>query len=95
MRTAVAAKNEERRTALLTDLEKHQHEIIDDERCQRTGKSLSSGRMEKGVDQVIGARQKHKGMSWSPTGSKTLGILQLVALNQQWEQLWFPQQAVA
>jgi hypothetical protein len=34
-------------------------------------------------------------MSWSPTGSKTLGILQLVALNQQWEQLWFPQQAVA
>jgi hypothetical protein len=51
--------------------------------------------MEKGVDQVIGARQKHKGMSWSPTGSKALGILKVVELNPQWEQLWFPQQAAA
>jgi len=46
-------------------------------------------------DQVIGARQKHKGMSWSLTGSKALGILKVVELNQQWEQLWFPQQAAA
>ena len=44
---------------------------------------------------VIGVRQKHKGMSWSPTGSKALGILKVVELNQQWEQLWFPQQAAA
>jgi len=51
--------------------------------------------MEKGVDQVIGARQKHQGMRWSPTGRKALGILKVVELNQQWEQLWFPQQAAA
>jgi hypothetical protein len=56
---------------------------------------MGSGRMEKGVDQVIGARQKHKGMSGSPTGRKALGILQVVELHQQWEQLWFPQPAAA
>ena len=81
--------------ALVTYLEKHRAEIIDDGRRQRAGKPIGSGRMEKGVDQVIGARQKHKGMSWSPTGSKALGILKVVELNQQWEQLWFPQQAAA
>jgi hypothetical protein len=72
-------------------LEKHRAEIIDYGRRQRAGKPIGSGRMEKGVDQVIGARQKHKGMSWSPTGSKALGILKVVELNQQWDQLWFPQ----
>ena len=41
------------------------------------------------------ARQQHKGMSWSPTGSKALGILRVVELNQQWEQLGFPQRAAA
>src|SRR5215813_896487 len=35
---------------------------------------MGRGRMEKGVDQVIGVRQQHKGMSWNPTGSKALGI---------------------
>jgi hypothetical protein len=59
----------------VTYLEKHQAEIIDYGRRQRAGKPIGSGRMEKGVDQVIGVRQKHKGMSWSPTGSKALGIL--------------------
>jgi hypothetical protein len=95
LRTKVAAKNEERRAALLTYLEKHQHEIIDYERRQRTGKRIGSGRMEKGVDQVIGARQKGKGMSWSPMGSKALGILKVIELNHQWEALWFPEQAAA
>ena len=73
----------------------HRAEIIDYGRRQRAGKPMGSGRMEKGVDQVIGVRQQHKGMSWSPTGSKALGILQVVELNQQWEQLWFPQQVAA
>ena len=71
----------------MTYLEKHRAEIIDYGRRQRAGKPIGSGRMEKGDDQVIGARQKHKGMSWSPTGSKALGIVKVVELNQQWEQL--------
>ena len=95
LRGDVQAKNPERLAALVTYLEKHRAEIIDYGRRQRAGKPIGSGRMEKGVDQVIGARQKHKGMSWSPTGSKALGILKVVELNQQWEQLWFPQQVAA
>jgi hypothetical protein len=95
LRQEVQAKHPEPLAALVTYLEKHQAESIDSGRRQRAGKPIGSGRMEKGVDQVIGARQKHRGMSWSPTGSKALGILKVVELNQQWEQLWFPQQAAA
>ena len=95
LQATVHPKNTKKREELVTYLEKHQAEIIDDGRRQRAGKPIGSGRMEKGVDQVIGARQKHKGMSWSPTGSKALGIFKGVELPQQWEQLWFPQQAAA
>jgi hypothetical protein len=95
LRREVQAKNPQPLSALVTYLEKHRAEIIDYGRRQRAGKPIGSGRMEKGVDQVIGARQKHKGMSWSPTGSKALGILKVVELNQQREQLWFPEQAAA
>jgi hypothetical protein len=95
LRRDVQAKSPEPLAALVTYLEKHREEIIDYGRRQRAGKPIGSGRMEKGGDQVIGARQKHKGMSWSPTGSKARGILKVVELNQQWEQLWFPQQAAA
>jgi hypothetical protein len=95
LQTAVCPKNTKPLGALVIYLERHQAEIIDYGRRQRAGKPIGSGRMEKGVDQVIGARQKHKGMRWSPTGSKALGILKVVALNQQWEPLWFPQQAAA
>jgi hypothetical protein len=49
--------------------------------------------MEKGCDPVIGRRQKKKGMSWREVGSRSLGILKVVELNNQWEKLWFPQEA--
>jgi hypothetical protein len=91
LRREVQAKNPQQLAALVTYLEKHRAEIIDYGRRQRASKPIGGGRMEKGVDQVIGARQKHKGMSWSPAGSKALGILKVVELNQPWEQLWFPQ----
>lgn len=93
LHTQVETRSEKWLAALCTYLEKHESEIIDYERRQKAGKSIGSGRMEKGVDQVIGARQKSKGMSWSPTGSKALGILKVVELNGQWNQLWFPPQA--
>jgi len=76
-------------------LEKHRREIIDYERRQQAGKSIGSGRMEKAVDQVIGSRQKKKGMSWSQKGSKALAILKTVELNHQWEKLWLPEEKVA
>jgi len=90
LRQEVQDKNPEPLAALVTYLEKHWAEIIDYGRRQRAGKLIGSGRIEKGVDQVIGARQRHKRMRWSPTGSKALGILKVVELNQQWDQLWFP-----
>ena len=95
LQSAVYPKTTKPLEALGTYLEKHQAEIIDYGRRPRAGTPIGRGRMDKGVDQVIGARQKHKGMSWRPTGSKALGILKGVELNQQGEPLWFPQQAAA
>jgi hypothetical protein len=71
-------------------LEKHRLEIIDYERRRKAGKSIGSGRMEKGVDLVIGYRQKHKGISWRPQGSRALAILKVLELNGNWQQAWFP-----
>ena len=68
---------------LVTYLEQHQAESIDDGRRQRAGKPMGRGRMDKGGAQVIGVRQQPKGMSWSPTGSKALGIFKVVELHQQ------------
>jgi hypothetical protein len=85
----VSARREEALRELVTYLQKHSHEIVDYERRQQAGKTIGSGRMEKGVDQAIGYRQKKKGMSWSGTGSKALGILKVVELNEQWEEMWF------
>lgn len=36
--------------------------------------------MEKAVDQVIGHRQKHKGMGWRPQGSRALALLKVLEL---------------
>jgi len=60
----VQARNQEKLDELIKYLTKHQDEIIDYESRQKAGKTISSGRIEKGVDLTIGYRQKHKGMSW-------------------------------
>ncbi len=86
----VKSRNDAKKQALVTYLDKHTAEIIDYERRQQAGKVIGSGRMEKGVDQVIGWRQKHKGMSWSVADSQALGILKSCELNQEWQRLWFP-----
>lgn len=95
LNTQVNSKNQKRLQDLIGYLEKHQHEIIDYGTRQKAGKTIGSGRGEKAVDQVIGKRQKKKGMSWSNRGSKALGILKVAELNQKWEELWFPQEKAA
>jgi len=40
--------------ALLTYLKKHDSEIVDYRRRQQAGKTIGSGRVEKGVDVVVG-----------------------------------------
>jgi len=86
----VIAKNQDKLQELIGYLEKHYSEIIDYSRRSRTGKTIGSGRMEKGVDLAVGSRQKNNGMSWSPLGSRALSLLKLAELNGQWQQLWFP-----
>ncbi len=92
LRTEVQVRNRAKHEELIGYLEKHRHEIIDYSARQAVGKPIGSGRMEKGVDQVIGHRQKKKGMAWSAKGSKALAILKVVELNGQWQQLWFPKE---
>jgi hypothetical protein len=93
LKNTVEAKNEEKRVELITYLEKHKTEIIDYDRRKKAGKSIGSGYIEKGCDQTIGHRQKKKGMSWQRVGSKSLGILKVIELNNQWQKLWFPKEA--
>jgi hypothetical protein len=95
LRTQVQPRNQEKLAELIGYLEKHRTEIIDYERRQQAGKSIGSGRVEKGVDQVIGHRQKGKGTSWRPKGSKALAILKILELNGRWQQTWFPTQATS
>ena len=90
LKTKVVVRNAVKHAELIGYLEKHQHEIIDYGARQAVGKTIGSGRMEKGVDQVVGQRQKKKAMSWSAKGSKALAILKVVELNGQWHDFWFP-----
>ncbi len=89
----VAPRNQDKWQELIGYLEKHQHEIINYKRRSQAGKTIGSGRVEKGVDLTVGSRQKNKGMSWSRLGSRALSLLKVAELNGQWQQLWFPTQS--
>lgn len=73
---------------LLTYLDKHKKELIDYRLRKEKGKKVGSGKAEVSVNQVIGSRQKKKGMSWTPKGSHALGILKTLELNQEVNQFW-------
>lgn len=75
------ARNVRAKTDLIGYLQKHGEEIIDYGRRKSAGKVIGSGRMEKGVDQVIGIRQKNRGMSWTKAGSRALALLKVAELN--------------
>jgi hypothetical protein len=90
----VNPRNRDKWQELVSYLEKHQHEIINYKRRSQAGKTIGSGRAEKGVDLAVGQRQKNKPISWSRLGSKALSLLKVVELNGQWQQLWFPAQTV-
>jgi hypothetical protein len=54
---------------------------------KKLGLRNSSNRVEKANDVVVAARQKHKGMSWSQSGSSALAALQALVCNNthgQW-----------
>lgn len=88
LRNEVKARNSIKLEELISYLLKHKAEIIDYERRKQASKPIGSGRMEKGVDQVIGKRQKDNSMSWCSSSSKSLAILKVVELNGEWDSLW-------
>jgi len=88
LQTKVIPKNAVKHRELIGYLEKHKEEIINYQKRKSVGKTIGSGRMECGVNQVVGKRQKNKGMSWSKKGNKALAILQVQKLNKNWKQLW-------
>jgi hypothetical protein len=67
-----SVRNRDKWQELMGYLEKHQPEIINYKRRTQAGKTIGSGRVEKGVDLTVGRRQKNKGMSWSHLGSRAL-----------------------
>ncbi len=89
----VQARNLDKWQELIGYLEKHSSEIINYKCRSQADKTIGSGRVEKGVDLTVGQRQKNKGMSWRPLGSRALSLLKVAELNGQWQQLWFPVQA--
>ena len=78
---SVTPRNAEALAELVGYLDKHRHEIIDYERRQQAGRTIGSGQAEKAVDQVIGMRQKDRGMSWTKAGSRALALLKVAELN--------------
>ena len=88
LQTQVLVRNQTQFEKLCTYLHKHTAEIINYEKRQAAGKTIGSGRMEKGVGQTIGHRQKRKGLSWRDPGSRALRLLKMVELNHQWQSLW-------
>ena len=87
-RAALPVRNAPMHRKLMTYLSRHSGEIIDYARRAQAGKTIGSGRMEKGVDQVIGMRQKDSGMSWSKRGSYALGLITACRENGDWNRLW-------
>lgn len=93
LKTEIQARNQQKLKELITYITKHKSEIINYELRRQSGKTIGSGRIEKGVDLVIGNRQKHKGMSWSCLGSRALAILKVTESNGEWRQTWPSQMA--
>lgn len=68
-------KNQAKREELIAYLEKNTDYIINYEQRKAVGKIIGSGRTEKQNDIIVSKRQKRKGMSWSPNGSRNLAIV--------------------
>ena len=77
LKTQVTARNPDKLSELTGYLKKHSSKIINYDCRSKAGKTIGSGRMEKGVDLAVGRRQKHKAMSWRPSGSKALALLKV------------------
>lgn len=78
---------------MLNYLSKHRSEIVNYDKRKNNGKVIGSGKIETTVNQVVGIRQKKKGSSWSPKGSRALAIIKTFELNDEFDQFWSRQSA--
>ena len=81
-------KNDEARLDLITYLTRNRPMIPVYAVRKRLGLRNSSNRGEKANDLLVANRQKHKGMSWSKSGSVALATVTALKQNQEYEQ-WF------
>ncbi len=68
---------------LLRYIEKHREHIPAYALRAELGLRNSSNRVEKANDLVVAQRQKHNGMSWSPSGSGALAQITVLMLNDE------------
>jgi hypothetical protein len=86
-------KNEEARLNLITYLTKNRPMIPVYAVRKRLGLRNSSNRGEKANDLMVANRQKHKGMSWSTSGSVSLASVTALKQNQEYKQ-WFREREI-
>jgi hypothetical protein len=86
-------KNQDRLAELMGYLTRHRPYIPCYAVRQSLGLRNSSNRGEKANDLLVSARQKHNGMSWSPTGSVALAALTALVRNNEYQQ-WFQSQTI-
>jgi hypothetical protein len=79
----IKPRNSTKHQELIDYLTKHQVEIIDYKRRKQAGKTIGSGRAEKGVDLIVAQRQKNKPIAWSVDGSNSLSVLKATKMNQK------------
>ena len=79
----IKPRNTIKQEELIDYLTKHETEIIDYKRRKEAGKTIGSGRAEKGVDLVVAQRQKNKPIAWSFDGSHALSTLKAQLINQK------------
>ena len=86
-------KNQSPLDDLIGYFQRHQPYIPCYAARKELGLRNSSNRGEKENDLLVSSRQKHHGMSWSPTGSVALAALTALVRNDEYTQ-WFQSQTI-
>ncbi|MDZ7935151.1 MAG: UPF0236 family protein [Emticicia sp.] len=79
----IKPRNQVKFDELIEYLAKHKKEIINYKKRKESGKTIGSGRAEKGVDLVVAQRQKNKPIAWSEDGSHALAVLRADDFNKK------------
>ena len=88
---AAQIKNEQERSHLIEYFAKNRLMIPAYAVRSELGLRNSSNRGEKANDLLVAARQKHNGMSWSPSGSLALASVTALKKNQEYTK-WFQEE---